>query len=261
MYQSAKIKETTGFIADYAAVLLGSGVHCTRVLRNSRRICEAYGLELTMTIFASNIILTLSDPEQDEICTEVVHIRQLPVSFELNAELSALSWRVFDNRLSIDEVKQEYGQIMQKPRMNHWLVTLLVSVANACFCRLFGGDWGAMGLVFISTFAGFRLLRFVKKRGIDHSLAVILVSFFSSFACIGLASLPPLAGCVNVTVAVATSVLFMVPGVPLITGVIDIFENHVLIGFARLMRAILIMLCLAVGLSISMVIFSGSLQL
>lgn len=261
MYQSAKLKETTGFIADYAAVLLGAGVHCTRVLRNSRRICEAYGLELTMTIFASNIILTLSDPEQDEISTEVVHIRQIPVSFELNAELSALSWKVFDNKLNLAQVKEEYSQIMQKPRMNTWLVTLLVSVANACFCRLFGGDLGSMGLVFVSTFAGYILLRFIKKQGIDHSLAVILVSFFSSFTCLGLASLPVLAGQVNVTVAVATSVLFMVPGVPLITGVIDMFENHVLIGFARLMRAILIVLCLAVGLSISMVLFRGSLLL
>lgn len=261
MYQSAKLKETAGFIADYAAVLLGAGVHCTRVLRNSRRICEAYGMEITMTIFASNIILTLSDPEQDEICTEVVHIRQLPVSFELNAELSALSWKVLDNRQGIKEVKEEYDRILNKPRMNTWLVTLLVSVANACFCRLFDGDWGAMILVFICTFSGFPLLRLIKKQGVDHSLAVILVSFFSSFACLGLASLPPFAGYVDVTVAVATSVLFMVPGVPLITGVIDIFENHILIGIARLMRAILIVLCLAVGLSISMIIFRGSLLL
>lgn len=261
MYQSAKLKETTGFIADYAAVLLGAGVHCTRVLRNSRRICEAYGLELTMTIFASNIILTLSDPEQDEICTEVVHIRQIPVSFELNAELSALSWKVFDSKLNLAQLKEEYSQIMQKPRMNAWIVTLLVSVANACFCRLFGGDLGSMGLVFVSTFAGYILLRLIKKQGIDHSLAVILVSFFSSFTCLALASLPVLEGRVNVTVAVATSVLFMVPGVPLITGVIDMFENHVLIGLARLMRAILIVLCLAVGLSVSMVLFRGSLLL
>ncbi len=259
MYKSAKLNEITGFIADYAAVLLGSGVHCTRVLRNSRRICEAYGLDITMTIFASNIILTLSDPEQDEICTEVVHIRQLPVSFELNAELSALSWKVFDHHQSIGELRREYRQILERPRMNSWLVTLLVSVANACFCRLFDGDLGAMLFVFVSTFAGFRLLRWLKKKGIDHFLSVIIVSFVSSFACSCLVLLPPMAGHADVTVAMATSVLFMVPGVLLITGVIDIFENHTLIGIARLVRSVLIVLCLAVGLSISMVVFQGSL--
>ena len=45
----------------------------------------------------------------------------------------------------------------------------------------------------------------------------------------------------------------------MITGVIDILENHTLIGFARLMRAVMIVLCLAVGLSCSMVIFQKGL--
>lgn len=259
MYQSAKLKDLTVFIADYAAVLLGSGVHCTRVLRNSKRICEAYGLDITMTIFASSIILTLSDPEQDEICTEVVHIHQLPVSFELNASLSALSWKVYDKHIGINELREEYKQLLAKPRMNAWLVTLLVSVANACFCRLFAGDLGAMLIVFVSTFAGFRLLTWLRTKGIDHFIAVIIVSFVSSFACSCLALLPPMAGHADMTVAIATSVLFMVPGVLLITGVIDVFENHTLIGIARLMRGFLIVLCLAVGLSFSLIIFQGSL--
>lgn len=255
MNQSLKLKELTTFIADYASVLLGSGVHCTRVVRNSRRICEAYDIEVTMMIMASNFILTLIDRQTDEICTEVVPIRQLPVSFELNSELSALSWKAHDCPESVEELRKEYEVIRNRPRMNSWIVTLLVSVANACFCRLFEGGWLAMAVVFFSTFAGFRLLRWLKKKGVEHFFAVILVSFFSSF----IASCSLFFAQVDATVAVATSVLFMVPGVPMITGVIDIIENHTLIGFARLVRALLIVLCLAVGLSISMVIFQGSL--
>ena len=131
----------------------------------------------------------------------------------------------------------------------------MVSLANACFCRLFDGDLGAMAVVFVTTFIGFRFLRFLKKNRIDHFLAVLLVSFVSS----ALASLSVFFDSVDANIAVATSVLFMVPGVPMITGVIDILENHTLIGFARLMRAVLIVLCLAVGLSISMVIFQKGL--
>ncbi|MDE6493874.1 MAG: threonine/serine exporter family protein [Bacteroidales bacterium] len=255
MNQSLKLKELTAFIADYASVLLGSGVHCTRVVRNSRRICEAYDMEVSMMILASSIILTLVDPQTEEICTEVVPIHQLPVSFELNSELSALSWKVHDRHESVADLRREFKALCDKPRMNSWLVTLLVSVANACFCRLFDGDWKGMLVVFFSTFVGFRLLRWLKKKGVDHFLAVILVSFVSSF----LASFMLCFSQVDATIAVATSVLFMIPGVPMITGVIDIIENHILIGFARLMRALLIVLCLAVGLSISMVIFQGSL--
>lgn len=255
MQHSRKLKEITSFIADYASVLLGSGVHCTRVVRNSRRICESFGLDIHMTVFASSIILTLVDREEDDMCTEVVVIPQLPVSFELNAELSALSWKVYDNPMPIGQLQAEYKALVEKPRLNSWAVTFLVSLANACFCRLFEGDWRAMGVVFVSTFLGFRLLRFLKKKGFDHFLSVVMVSFVSS----ALASLSLLVNPASANVAVATSVLFMVPGVPLLTGVIDIIENHTLIGIARLMRALLIVICLAVGLSLSMVIFQKGL--
>ncbi len=255
MQHSRKLKEITSFIADYASVLLGSGVHCTRVVRNSRRICESFGLDIHMTVFASSIILTLVDREEDDMCTEVVVIPQLPVSFELNAELSALSWKVYDNPMPIGQLQAEYKALVEKPRLNSWAVAFLVSLANACFCRLFEGDWRAMGVVFVSTFLGFRLLRFLKKKGFDHFLSVVMVSFVSS----ALASLSLLVNPASANVAVATSVLFMVPGVPLLTGVIDIIENHTLIGIARLMRALLIVICLAVGLSLSMVIFQKGL--
>ena len=49
--------------------------------------------------------------------------------------------------------------------------------------------------------------------------------------------------------ALATSVLFLVPGVPLINGVIDIVEGHVLIGLQPADRRPAADRCIAVGLS------------
>jgi len=54
-------------------------------------------------------------------------------------------------------------------------------------------------------------------------------------------------------------VLFLVPGVPLINGVIDIVEGHVLIGCSRLIGALLLILCIAVGLSVTLLMVKGSL--
>ena len=59
--------------------------------------------------------------------------------------------------------------------------------------------------------------------------------------------------------ALATSVLYLVPGVPLINGVIDIVEGHVLIGCSRLIGALLLILCIAVGLSVTLLMVKGSL--
>ena len=60
-------------------------------------------------------------------------------------------------------------------------------------------------------------------------------------------------------VALATSPLFLVPGVPLINGVIDIVEGHVLIGVSRLVNAMLLIVCIAVGLSATLLMIKDSL--
>lgn len=60
-------------------------------------------------------------------------------------------------------------------------------------------------------------------------------------------------------IALATSVLYLVPGVPLINGVIDIVEGHVLTGFARLTQAALLIVCIAIGLSFTLLLVKNSL--
>jgi uncharacterized membrane protein YjjP (DUF1212 family) len=60
-------------------------------------------------------------------------------------------------------------------------------------------------------------------------------------------------------IAIATSVLFLIPGVPLINGVIDIVEGYTLTGGSRLIQAFLLIICIAVGLSFSLVLLKNSL--
>lgn len=60
-------------------------------------------------------------------------------------------------------------------------------------------------------------------------------------------------------VAIATSVLFLIPGVPLINGVIDIVEGHILNGIARLTSALMLIVCIAVGLSGTLMIVKSAL--
>ena len=60
-------------------------------------------------------------------------------------------------------------------------------------------------------------------------------------------------------IALATSVLYLVPGVPLINGVIDIVEGYVLTGFARLTEAALLIINIAIGLSFTLLLVKNSL--
>lgn len=65
--------------------------------------------------------------------------------------------------------------------------------------------------------------------------------------------------CINFRHDIRNSVLYLVPGVPLINGVIDIVEGYILTGFARLVQASLLIVCIAIGLSFTLLLVKDSL--
>ena len=161
------------FIAEYSAHLMGAGVHTSRVVRNTKRIGEAFGLDVKLSVFHRNIILTIIDKETNEACNEVIDIPAHPISFEHNSELSALSWEAVDNHLSLEELKDKYKKIISAPRIHSLFVLLLVGFANASFCKLFGGDLISMGIVFSATITGFYLKQQMQAKKINHYIVFL----------------------------------------------------------------------------------------
>ena len=254
MKTQAELTELLDFIGEYATYLLGSGVHTSRVVRNTKRLGEALGVRVIVSAFQKVVNFAVGDDESGEVCTEAADIPPLPISFELNAELSALSWEAYDERLPLGEIERRYREIVARPRLDPIFTLMVVGLANASFCKLFNGDWVAVGIVFTSTLAGFSARQQLTKAGVNHFIIFILSAFVASLC----ASSALRFDCTAET-AIATSVLFLVPGVPLINGVIDIVEGHVLIGCSRLIGALLLILCIAVGLSVTLLMVKGSL--
>lgn len=249
-----KITDVGEFISEYAAHMMGCGVHTSRVIRSARRIGEAFGYSVRISVFQNSIILTLFDGQTHEHHSDVVMIPALPISFEHNAKLSALSWKAYDRQLPLDMLQREYRRIISRPAIHPFFVLMLVGIANASFCRLFGGDWWSMGIVFSSTICGMFLRQKMSAAGINNYLVFIVSSFVAS-----LCASTSLIFDTTSEIALATSVLFLVPGVPLINGVIDIVEGHVLAGISRLIQAFLLIICIATGLSFTLLLVKDSL--
>ena len=177
MKTTAELKEIAQFIAEYATRLMGSGVHTSRVVRNSKRLGEALGVRVIVSAFQRVVTFSVCDDESGEIYSEVADIPPLPISFELNAELSALSWEAFDRRLPLAEIRARYADIIARPRLDPIFTLILVGFANASFCRLFGGDWFAVSIVFTATLLGFFLRQRMQARGFNHYVIFIASSF------------------------------------------------------------------------------------
>ena len=122
--------------------------------------------------------------------------------------------------------------------------------------ELFGGSWTAIAIVFVATLIGFSLKSFMQKRHISHYVIFVISALVSSL----IASVSLLFDATP-DIAIGTSVLFLIPGVPLLNGVIDIVESHILLGMTRLVGALLLVMCIAVGLSITLAIVHNGLLL
>lgn len=237
------------FLAEYASELFSSGATCIRMERNVRRIAAAYGKSAEIAIFPRHLHITVSEPDSIEVVTSIVAMREAPISFQINTQLSRLSWDVADSNLTFGHMVREFQQILRSPGTPRWLVLLLASLANASFCRLFGGDFVAMTVVAIATFAGLSLKQMLTEKKTDFRLTVMICAFVSSI----LAAADTLFSLgTTPDITIGTSVLYLVPGIPFINSFCDMLDRHYICAFGRLMNAIVITACLSAGLCLGM---------
>ena len=239
------IRDVGRFLSAYAAYLLGCGATCVRLEKNVARMAEAWRMEATMAIMPRHIHLTVSDKLGLDTFTFIAPIRNGMVSYDINTRLSRLSWDIADRGTGVDEAYEEFHRICRTPPAHTLWVLLAASLANASFCRLFGGDFVAMGVVFVATVAGYCLKQLLLERKMDVRVVFILCAFVSSVlgATDGLFALGT-----TPSVALGTSVLYMVPGIPLLNAFSDMLDGHYVCSFSRMTNSVILTCCLSIGL-------------
>ncbi|MBQ7824500.1 MAG: threonine/serine exporter family protein [Bacteroidaceae bacterium] len=246
MTDKPDVHDLLNFLLDYATTLMGVGVHTSRIVRNTSRIASRFGYETDITMFQKTIIMSIRNNESPRVYSSVKRTKVLALNFRINSNLSALSWRTYDEQLPLSRITELYNEIMAEKNMSRWWVLFLVCCANAAFCRLFMGDVWAMCIVFVATLVGFFVRQEMMRRHINHHFVFVASSFIASL--IGSSAIY-ISACTTPQIALATSVLYLIPGVPLINSIIDIIEGHVLVGFTRFVNACMLIICIAVGLS------------
>lgn len=247
------VRRVSEFLQTFCVVMLAGGAQTLRVERNARRIGMAYGMAVELAMFSRHIMLTVR--AGGESCTAV---RSLPAggpNFTRVQALNALGWRMVNEHLPLEEAWQEMEHILALPSVPPVRLCLLVACANAAFCRLFEGDAVAMLLVFVATLIGFSVRQLLGRVGMNPKIVYLCAAFCASLT----------ASCGVVwelgttpQTALGVSVLFLIPGIPLINAVQDILDGHVLMGIVRAVQAGMLIAAIALGLSLTMLLVEGA---
>ena len=249
--QSPTLQAGSEFLSAYSERLFSSGSTCIRLEKNVGRIARAWGMDVDISILPHHLHITVHDAGRTDAVTTVTTIQPRAVSFATITCLSSLSWDIADGHVDFGEALSRFNALPDTVgEIGPWQELLLVSVANASFCRLFGGDMIAMVIVFLATMAGYALKQTMLERGCDIRVTFIACSFISAV----LASADSLFSLgTTPVIAVGTSVLYLVPGIPFLNSLSDMIDGHYICAFGRLMHALVLTACLSVGLLAGMI--------
>jgi len=132
----------------------------------------------------------------------------------------ALSEQVANGQVHADSLTSEVHRIKNLPSpYGRGTLMLAAAWAAACFSRTAGGDWGAFGLTFVAAGLGQSVRPWLQARDLTRVSATLVCALIS-----GLIATSGLRFGVSHVVAatVMASVIYMIPGVLLITGFLDI---------------------------------------
>lgn len=174
------------------------------------------------------------------------------VDMNIVAAVNDLSYQVEARTANRAKVRRELNKINAMPKLyNRWLVVLLVGLACAAFSRLFGGDWVAFGVTWVAASIAMMTRQVLTRRYFNPYLVVVASAFIATMvAAVGV--MLQLGN--NPQLALVSSVLLLVPGVPLINSSKDLLLGQMVTSIIRGTTGALISLSIALGIGIAITI-------
>lgn len=234
---------------DMATTMLASGAHCGRITRNLNRTAKRWNFDIQMELTFIGVVVTVTDHADPQ--HTVTRYRNAPphaVHLELLTEFSRLSWQAADGDITFAQLKEETDRIKSIKHYSYWSVGLAVGLSCACLCLLAGGNYIDGIVACLGAFVGSMVRTYITRHKFNPMISFVVASFITTMIAgantiLGWGAAPE--------TALATAVLYLVPGVPLINSLIDLIEGYLSSAWNRALFGASILLCIAVGMTLS----------
>lgn len=227
--------------------LLRSGAEISRVQETMERVAQAYRAEEFNVYVLTNGIFAVGREQGRERSVELRHITSTTTHLGRICAVNQLSREIAQGRFTVEEAWQELGHIQQLPYSPLPLAILSCGVGSACFSFLFGGNgWDAL----TALFCGLLLepyLHWVEKQGMSKfltnlSASALMTLLGGALFLLGLGH--------NMDKVIIGSIIRLVPGMALTNAIRDLFHGDYLSGAIRMLDAVLVGGCIAVGVGV-----------
>ncbi|EHD20084.1 MULTISPECIES: threonine/serine ThrE exporter family protein [Brenneria] len=241
--ETSRQREITRLCIQCALLLLQHGAESTVVEQLPARLGVALGVDSVESSISANAIV-LTTIQGGHCLTSTRKNVDRGINMHVVTEVQHTVIMAEHRLLDVAGVEKRFAHI--KPlRYPRWLMVSIVALSCACFSRLNGGGWDASVVTLIASGLAMYVRQLFTARHLNPLINFCITAFVATSASGLLMKLPVFQH--TSTVAMAASVLLLVPGFPLINAVADMFKGHVNTGLARWTVASLLTLSTCIG--------------
>jgi uncharacterized membrane protein YjjP (DUF1212 family) len=231
--------------------MLQSGAATFRTEETMARIGLGMGADrLDLYVTPTGIIATAVSGQEQR--TRVGRVGPLGVNMAHADAFNQFSRHVSLVGVSVDAARQQIETINAMPReLPSWVTILAVALACGAFSQILGAGWTE----FVAAMVGAGVAQFFRMRlhraGVNPFALVVLCAWAGSMIAWTLCQFLPSD---HIDLAVIASVLLLVPGVPLVTSVLDLTNYDLVSGVTRGTLALLLVLSIGIGVLLTLAI-------
>ncbi len=230
-------------------ILLASGAEIFRVEETMDRIAHAYGVSSCDAFVLSSGIFLTAGSEKEHDFARVRHIPLSAARLDRVAAVNQLSREIEHGMHTPKEAHERLLQIQQMPAKPRFHQVLASGIGSGCFCLLFGGDLTDCAASFAAGLLLYLFLLYLVKgrlskiaSNISGGMLVTLTALLLYHLGLGH----------HLGEMIIGSIIPLVPGVAFTTAIRDIADEDYIAGAVRMLDALLVTFCIALGVGIVM---------
>jgi uncharacterized membrane protein YjjP (DUF1212 family) len=224
----------------------GSTVAADRTFANILKGCHQEGVA---AVWRLDFIATTQAVEGSS-STVLRPVGPVKVNLIRASEVAALGERVAQGTVAVAGLEAEVERIKRLPSpYSRWVMIVTAAATAACYSRILGGDWGSFCIVGAAAGIGQLLRSFLYPGKLTAAPVTLICGVLSAMVAgvglrLGFSQVEP--------ATLIASVIYMVPGLALINGFVDVLSHrHLLVGIERILDAAILFVILAIAIAFS----------
>ena len=228
--------------------LLENGAEISRVQETMERVATALHAEEFNVYVLSNAIFANGRENGVEKRMELAFVRNTTIHFGRICAVNQLSREIVSGRCGLEEACKRLTEIREIPRSRFPAMLFSCAVGSAAFSYLFGGCWPDALAAFFCGLALEPFLYLADRHKLSKFLTNLCASALVTAVAVLLTAVIPVGR--DLDKVIIGSIIRLVPGVALTTSIRDFFHGDYLSGTIRMIDAILVGGCIAVGVGV-----------